>query len=286
MSNLETLKTLARSILKSGKYPDDLKVYKKVFGRYDKWIEVLDIEATEALIFVTMQRGVEAGMGYITALTSVVWHNNKACLYGDAAWAIVMSNPTLTNYAEKYENDVYSVTLERIISGERVAITRHFSLDDAKKAGLADLEHYKNYTERMLMIRARSWAMRDLFADVLNGFGIAEEQRDVELLTKGKPEKEKHKDIERDEFTQADLNARNNVIIPPNIDGPHITNRGEETIVVDGNELASGESMPIKIQKFVDAKPDFPDLTPPKMKENPNIVIEPKAPKAKKIKIS
>jgi hypothetical protein len=44
-----------------------------------------------------------------------------------------------------------------------------FSLDDAKRAGLAGRETWKAYPSRMLLARAQAWAAREVFPDLLLG---------------------------------------------------------------------------------------------------------------------
>ena len=59
-------------------------------------------------------------------------------------------------------------------------VCRSFSMEDAKRAGLAGKQGpWAQYPKRMLQMRARSWALRDVFPDVLKGVYIAEEARDM-----------------------------------------------------------------------------------------------------------
>src|SRR3546814_20373487 len=59
-------------------------------------------------------------------------------------------------------------------------------MDDAKKAGRAGKQGpWSQYPQRMRQMRARAWAMRDGFADVLKGIGIAEEVRDFPVVEGG-----------------------------------------------------------------------------------------------------
>lgn len=54
-----------------------------------------------------------------------------------------------------------------------------FSIEDAKKAGLLGKPGpWQQYTGRMLQLRARSWALRDCFPDVLKGIQVREEVDD------------------------------------------------------------------------------------------------------------
>ncbi len=58
---------------------------------------------------------------------------------------------------------------------------RIFTVDDVKKAGLLGKQGpWTQYPKRMLQMRARSWALRDVFPDVLRGVQIAEEVMDIE----------------------------------------------------------------------------------------------------------
>lgn len=53
-------------------------------------------------------------------------------------------------------------------------------MSDAKLAGLLSKSGtWKTYPQRMLQMRARSWCLRDQFADLLCGLGVYEEQQDV-----------------------------------------------------------------------------------------------------------
>lgn len=55
---------------------------------------------------------------------------------------------------------------------------RQFSEEDARVAGHLNKDTYKKNLQRMLSIRARAFALRDVFADVLKGLKVAEEVED------------------------------------------------------------------------------------------------------------
>lgn len=60
------------------------------------------------------------------------------------------------------------------------AVTARFSVADAKKAGLWGKQGpWQQYPARMLQLRARGFALRDAFPDVLRGIISAEEARDM-----------------------------------------------------------------------------------------------------------
>jgi hypothetical protein len=48
-------------------------------------------------------------------------------------------------------------------------VIRSFGMEKAKKAQLLGKDSWKKYPERMCQMRARAWALRDGFADVLKG---------------------------------------------------------------------------------------------------------------------
>lgn len=57
---------------------------------------------------------------------------------------------------------------------------RSFSMDDAIKAGLAGKQGpWSQYPKRMRQMRARAFALRDVFPEVLRGMPVAEELQDM-----------------------------------------------------------------------------------------------------------
>ena len=53
-------------------------------------------------------------------------------------------------------------------------------MEDAKRAGLYGKQGpWQQYPKRMLQMRARAWALRDVFPDVLRGVHVAEEAQDL-----------------------------------------------------------------------------------------------------------
>jgi len=66
--------------------------------------------------------------------------------------------------------------------GNPAPILRTFSLEDATTAGLIPAKPdatWSKYPRRMLFQRARGWALRDAYPDVLRGISIAEEVMDM-----------------------------------------------------------------------------------------------------------
>jgi hypothetical protein len=162
-----------------------------------------------------MIRGLESGLKPLQAVYSVVWYNNRPCIYGDMALAIIQSNDEYAGMEDSIDTNneavtVASCTIHRKRNDTIISVKRSFSSSDAKTAGLDKLDHYKKYPNRMLQIRARSFAIRDCFSDALNGLSIAEEQIDVEILSsiKSSTPAQATEPTDMDEFTKAALDKK------------------------------------------------------------------------------
>lgn len=132
-------------------------------------------EATMAAIV----RGMEVGLAPMQALSNIAVINGRACLWGDAIPAIVQRHGHHIDVTVEGEGSdaVATATLTRGDTG--MEITRTFSMQDAQKAGLLQKKGpWQQYPKRMLMHRARSWAVRDGAADALMGLQVAEEVED------------------------------------------------------------------------------------------------------------
>jgi hypothetical protein len=132
-------------------------------------------EATMAAIV----RGMEIGLAPMQALSSIAVINGRASLWGDAMPALMQRAGHHVDVEVIGQGDkAYAeATLTRGDSGKQ--IVRRFSMDDAKRAGLlAKQGPWQQYPTRMLMMRARSWAIRDGAADALMGLQVADEVQD------------------------------------------------------------------------------------------------------------
>lgn len=133
---------------------------------------------TPEAVVIAVQRGLELGMAPTHALESIAVINGRACLWGDAPLALCNGRADFEDIEETLQNEVATCTVKR---KGRTPTVRAFSSSDAKKAGLwGKAGPWTQYPNRMLQLRARSFALRDAFPDALNGVGIAEETRDTE----------------------------------------------------------------------------------------------------------
>ena len=134
---------------------------------------------------VAIMQGLEVGLSPIAALQSIAVINGRPTIWGDGALAVVRASGLLEYVKET--DDGKQATCEVKRKEEPEPITRQFSQQDAERAGLLKVKEGKKpgpwhtYPARMRQMRARSWALRDGFADVLKGLHIAEEAQDIPM---------------------------------------------------------------------------------------------------------
>lgn len=135
---------------------------------------------------VAIMQGLEVGLSPMAALQSIAVINGRPSLWGDGALAVVRASGLLELFEETDDGSTATCRVVRKAQGELV---RTFSMEDAKKAGLAGKPGpWTQYPRRMRQMRARSWALRDGFADVLKGLHIAEEAQDIPMKDITPPE--------------------------------------------------------------------------------------------------
>lgn len=136
-------------------------------------------------VFIAIQMGAELGLPPILALQSIAVIKGQPSLWGDGLLAVVKSHPDCIDIIEKREGNKATCTVKR---RNCEPVTREFTVEDATRAGLwggrakdqskRGLSPWALYPYRMLQMRARSWALRDAFADVLMGFRTSDEAED------------------------------------------------------------------------------------------------------------
>jgi hypothetical protein len=140
--------------------------------------------ADQNKVMVGMMAGAEVGLTPFTALQSIAVIGNNPSLWGDGALALVQASGLLEDMEETDDGNAATCRLNR--AGRATPIVRSFSMEDAKKAGLAGKAGpWTQYPARMRQMRARAFAMRDGFADVLKGLSIVEEARDFAPISGG-----------------------------------------------------------------------------------------------------
>lgn len=135
-------------------------------------------------IMVGLLAGMEVGLTPFAALQSIAVIGNNPSLWGDGALALAQASGLLEDMEETDDGVTATCRLNR--KGRTTPIVRKFGMEDAKKAGLAGKSGpWSQYPARMRQMRARAFALRDGFADVLKGLHIAEEVRDYAPMDGG-----------------------------------------------------------------------------------------------------
>lgn len=132
-------------------------------------------------ILVCLMWGNEVGLGPVQALNGISVINGKPAMWGDAALALVRGHRDCAGIREWIdgEGDARTAHCEVTRRGQ-VPEVRTFSVKDAKKAGLWGKQGpWQQYPDRMLQMRARGFAIRDVFPDALRGVITAEEAHDI-----------------------------------------------------------------------------------------------------------
>lgn len=133
-------------------------------------------------VMVAVMQGAEVGLKPLQSLQNIAIINGKPSIYGDAAMALVRRSSACEWIREEIQgqgqNRVAICTTKRV--GEPEPREARFSVADAKQARLWGRSGpWTTYPQRMLQMRARSWCLRDVYADVLQGLYIAEEAADI-----------------------------------------------------------------------------------------------------------
>ena len=144
-------------------------------------------------VLVCVQWGYEIGLAPMQALQNIAVINGKPSVYGDAAMALVQASPVCEDIEEYFEaegtpNPVAVCVAKR--KGRKPVVAK-FSVEDAKRAGLWGKQGpWSAYPKRMMQMRARGFALRDAFPDVLKGLITAEEAQDFPDEAKPKQAKD------------------------------------------------------------------------------------------------
>ena len=132
-------------------------------------------------IMVCVQWGYEIGLAPMQALQNIAVINGKPSVYGDAAMALVQASPVCEDVEEYFEGEGTPNPIAVCVAKRkgRKPVVAKFSVEDAKRAGLwAKQGPWSAYPKRMMQMRARGFALRDAFPDVLKGLITAEEAQD------------------------------------------------------------------------------------------------------------
>ncbi len=132
---------------------------------------------------IAIEMGLEVGLKPMQAIQNIAVINGRPSVWGDAAKAMVEASGLCADFAEWFEGTEGKDDFKAVCEVKRYGRTRpvrwEFSIADAKRAGLwAKAGPWTQYPKRMLQMRARGFAVRDGFADVIRGLVLAEEAQD------------------------------------------------------------------------------------------------------------
>ena len=151
----------------------------------DSGIVPKDFKGKPNDVFVALNWGIEIGLAPMQSLQSIAVINGRPSVWGDAALALVRGSGSLEYITETQTDTAATCKIKR--KGEP-EVTATFTVQDAQKANLwGKTGPWTQYPKRMMQMRARSFALRDLFTDVLKGVGIAEEEKDKPIDTEEIP---------------------------------------------------------------------------------------------------
>jgi hypothetical protein len=135
-----------------------------------------DFQNNPEKCFAAIYKGATLGLDAFTSLQKIAIINGRATIWGDTALAVVRNSGLLEKFEEtlieENANMIARCVLKRV--GEKEYISE-FTQADAVKAGLWTSNVWAKYPKRMLKYRARAYALRDIFPDVLEGLYLKEE---------------------------------------------------------------------------------------------------------------
>ena len=203
-------------------------------------------------IITAWAMGSELGLKPLQSLQNISVINGKPCLYGDGMLALVKNDPRCLGVQESIEGEAEETTavcsVKRKYDGEHTETTvSKFSIKDAKRAKLFNRPVWQSYPLRMLQMRARGFALRNAFPDVLSGFISKEEAEDYP--------------------TQKGTRTINNLddIKPKEIPNEKIKNETKKVIVEHKVEEAAQPAQEVvekKVEEQVQPDPEVKDRWP------------------------
>jgi hypothetical protein len=140
-----------------------------------------DFRGKPGNIMLAVQMGSELGLSPMQSINSIAVINGRPGVWGDGLIGICRQSPLCQDIVERFEGEG-DARVAICIATRRGATptTARFSVADAKRAALwGKTGPWAQYPDRMLQNRARGFALRDAFPDLLRGLKTVEELRDT-----------------------------------------------------------------------------------------------------------
>jgi len=129
-------------------------------------------------IMLAMQMGLDVGLNPGQALQNIAIINGRPLMWGDAVLAVCMGSAAF-DHSRFHEELPTEETMTATCHAARIGAPpkiRTFSKANAETAKLWGKEGpWQTYPMRMLQMRARSFALRDAFPDILKGIRVRED---------------------------------------------------------------------------------------------------------------
>ena len=133
-------------------------------------------------VLIAMQMGMELGLPPMQSIQNIAVINGRPSVWGDAIPALCKAHPRYEYMSETFDEATMTATCRIKRKGEDEQV-RTFSQEDAQTAGLWKKQGpWTQYPKRMLQMRARAFACRDVFPDALKGIAVAEEAQDMKPM--------------------------------------------------------------------------------------------------------
>lgn len=141
-------------------------------------------------VLIAMRMGQEVGLDPFQAVQSIAVINGRPSMWGDALLAVCRAYPQCEYIREHWDANTNTAICIAKRKDDPAEVQRTFSFDDAKRAKLwGKRGPWTDYPQRMCQMRARSWTLRDAFADALKGIRCAEEDQDIpEIVVQPAPD--------------------------------------------------------------------------------------------------
>jgi|GEM_PF-7098062 len=134
-------------------------------------------------IMVVGAMGARLGVDVFSAMAGIADINGRPSVYGDLMLAVCQNHPAFEDCLQAYEGKPYEDEFAAVCTVKRkgrAPVVGRFSVVEAKEAKLwKKAGPWENTPQRMLMMRARAFALRDAFSDALAGFHSKEEMEDA-----------------------------------------------------------------------------------------------------------
>jgi hypothetical protein len=136
-----------------------------------------DFKGRPGNCLIAIQWGAELGLKPLQAMQNLAIINGRPSLWGDAVLALVRASAMCEFVIETDDGSTATCRVKRRGEPEQ---SRSFGEADARTAGLTSKPGpWTQYPKRMRQMRARAFALRDVFPDVLRGLSVAEEVMDA-----------------------------------------------------------------------------------------------------------